>query len=268
VSHPLISVGELAERLGEVVLFDLRWSLTEPGQGKVAYAAGHIPGATFVDLDTDLSGSVGDGRHPLPTAAEFTRLLGELGAGSDDEIVVYDDQGGSVAARMWWMLRSIGHETARLLDGGLGAWIATGLPVTDDESIRRPPKHYPAVSGFTGVVTVEGLANRHLVDARAPERYRGDVEPVDPKAGHIPGAINMPSSGNLGADGRFLDREDLIERYRAAPENSIVSCGSGVTACQVALAMVVAGHPMPDLYVGSFSDWSRRDLPVATGDLP
>jgi thiosulfate/3-mercaptopyruvate sulfurtransferase len=169
---------------------------------------------------------------------------------------------------MWWMLRSIGHETARLLDGGLGAWIAAGLPVTDDESSRRPPTHYPAVPGFTGVVTADGLANRYLIDARAPERYRGDVEPVDPKAGHIPGAINMPSAGNLGPDGRFLGVEDLIERYRETPENCIVSCGSGVTACQVALTIVVAGHPMPDLYVGSFSDWSRRDLPVATGDLP
>ncbi|HSO50672.1 MAG TPA: rhodanese-like domain-containing protein, partial [Acidimicrobiia bacterium] len=180
MSHPLISVGGLSERLGEVVLFDLRWSLTEPGQGRVAYATGHIPGATFVDLETDLSGSSGDGRHPLPTATEFTRLLGALGAGPDDEIVVYDDQEGSVAARMWWMLRSIGHERVRLLDGGLGSWIAAGLPVTDDESGRRPPTHYPNVPGFSGVVTAHGLANRYLIDARAPERYRGDVEPVDP----------------------------------------------------------------------------------------
>ena len=221
-----------------------------------------------MDLETDLSGSAGDGRHPLPTATEFNRLLGALGAGPDDEIVVYDDQEGSVAARMWWMLRSIGHERVRLLDGGLGSWIAAGLPVTDDESGRRPPTHYPNVPGFSGVVTAHGLANRYLIDARAPERYRGDVEPVDPKACHIPGAINMPSAGNLGPDGRFLSVDALIERYQETPDNSIVSCGSGVTACQVALAMVVAGHPMPDLYAGSFSDWSRRDLPVATGDLP
>jgi thiosulfate/3-mercaptopyruvate sulfurtransferase len=221
----------------------------------------------FVDLETDLSGAQGDGRHPLPTAEAFTRTLGNLGAGPDDEIVVYDDMGGSVAARMWWMLRSIGHERSRLLDGGLGAWLDAGLPVTDDES-RRPSKNYTAVAGFTGVVTADGLAGRPLIDARAPERYRGEVEPVDPKAGHIPGAINMPAAENLGPHGRFLGLEDLIERYRETPGDSIVSCGSGVTACQVALALVVAGHPMPDLYIGSFSDWSRRDLPVATGDLP
>ena len=264
---PLISVGELIEQLHEVVIFDLRWSLTDPGRGRVAYAMGHIPGAVFVDLETDLSGTTGDGRHPLPTANDFTRLLGNLGAGPHDEIVVYDDMGGSVAARMWWMLRSIGHERSRLLDGGLGAWIAAGLPVTDDET-RRPSTDYPAVTGFTGVETADGLTDRHLIDARATERYRGDVEPVDPKAGHIPGAVNMPSSGNLGPEGLFLDRQVLVERYRKTPEDSIVSCGSGVTACHVALALVVAGHPMPDLYVGSFSDWSRRDLPVATGDLP
>jgi thiosulfate/3-mercaptopyruvate sulfurtransferase len=267
VSDPLISIGELADRLDEVVLFDLRWSLTDPGRGNAAYATGHIPGAVFVDLETDLSGPDGDGRHPLPTAEGFTRLLGNLGAGPNDEIVVYDDVGGSVAARMWWMLRSIGHEGSRLLDGGLGAWLDAGLPVTDDES-RRPSKNYPAAAGFTGVVTADELTDRQLIDARAPERYRGEIEPVDPKSGHIPGAVNMPAAGNLGPDGRFLGLEDLIERYRATPEDSIVSCGSGVTACQVALALMVAGHPMPDLYVGSFSDWSRRDLPVATGDLP
>ncbi|MDP9494853.1 MAG: sulfurtransferase [Actinomycetota bacterium] len=264
---PLISVGELSERLDEIVLFDMRWSLTEPHQGRGTYAAGHLPGAVFVDLEADLAASAGDGRHPLPSVDEFTRTLGVLGAGPDDEIVVYDDMGGSVAARMWWMLRSIGHEKSRVLDGGLGAWIDAGLPVTDDET-RRPSTEYPTVAGFTGVVTAEGLTGRHLIDARSPERYRGEVEPVDPKAGHIPGAINMPASGNLGPKGRFLDREGLADRYRETPDDTIVSCGSGVTACQVALALVAAGHPMPDVYIGSFSDWSRRVLPVATGDEP
>ncbi|MEX2251312.1 MAG: sulfurtransferase [Acidimicrobiia bacterium] len=267
MSDHLISTGELVEKLDEVALFDLRWSLTDPSQGRGAYATGHIPGAIFVDLDTDLTSPQGDGRHPLPSAAEFSRTLGRLGVGPSDEIVVYDDMGGAVAARMWWMLRSIGHEGSRLLDGGLGAWIDAGLPVIDDETYRGSGE-YPAVDGFTGVVNVDQLTGRHLIDARAPERYRGEVEPVDPKAGHIPGAVNMPLSGNLGPKGRFLDRLDLVNRYRDTPVDTIVSCGSGVSACQVALALVVAGHPMPDVYIGSFSDWSRRDLPVATGDLP
>lgn len=264
---PLISVGELVERLEEVALFDLRWSLTDPGHGREAYAAGHIPGAVFVDLDTDLTAAHGDGRHPLPSASDFTRTLGGLGAGPGDEIVVYDDTGGAVAARMWWMLRSIGHQQSRLLDGGLGAWIEAGLPVT--EEVGRPRStEYPAVQAFAGVVRAEDLAGRHLIDARAPERYRGEVEPVDPKAGHIPGAVNMPLTGNLGPEGRFLDRHDLVDRYSDIPVDTVVSCGSGVTACHAALALVVAGHVMPDVYIGSFSDWARRDLPVATGDLP
>lgn len=267
MSDPLISVGELAEKLNEVVLFDLRWSLTDPSHGRASYASGHIPGAVFVDLNTDLSATEGDGRHPLPEAEDFTRTLGALGASTTDEIVVYDDTGGSVAARMWWMLRSIGHERSRLLSGGLGAWLDAGLPVTDDDTLRRST-HYPPVTRFKGVVTFDGLTGRHLIDARSPERYRGEVEPVDPKAGHIPGAVNVPSSENLGPDGRFLDHADLVELYQETPEGTVVSCGSGVTACHVALAMVVAGHPLPDVYVGSFSDWSRRDLPVTTGDRP
>ena len=267
MSDPLISVGELADRLNEVVVFDLRWALTDPGVGRAAYTSGHIPGAVFVDLDSELCGSTGAGRHPLPAVEAFTRLLGDNGAGQGDEIIVYDDMGGSVAARMWWMLRSIGHERARVLDGGLGAWIEAGLPVTDDET-RRDSTYYPQAAGFTGVVDAEGLRDRHLIDARAPERYRGEIEPIDPKAGHIPGAVNIPSTENLAPNGRFLDRQVLHERYRGTPDDAIVSCGSGVTACHVALAMVISGRPMPDVYIGSFSDWSHRDLPVATGEAP
>lgn len=266
-TDPLISVGELADRLDEIVLFDLRWSLTDPKQGRAAYGAGHIPGAVFVDLDTDLSAPTGEGRHPLPTAAEFTRTLGRLGTGPEDEIVVYDDLGGSIAARLWWMLRSIGHERSRLLDGGLGAWIDSGLQVST-EAARPRSASYPEAADFTGVAGIDDLVGRPLIDARAPERYRGEVEPVDPKAGHIPGAVNMPTSGNLGPGGRFLDAGELAQRYRQTPEDTIVSCGSGVTACHAALALVIAGHVMPDVYIGSFSDWSRRDLPVVTGDRP
>lgn len=267
MASPLISVAELAHRLDDVVVFDLRWSLTDPGHGRAAYQDGHIPGAVFVDLDTDLSAPLGDGRHPLPAPAEFTHTLGRLGAGRGDEIVVYDELGGSIAARLWWMLRSIGHEDSRLLDGGIGAWIGAGLPVTQ-ELPGRPSTSYPEASSFNGVARIDDLAGRHLIDARAPERYRGEVEPVDPKAGHIPGAVNMPTSGNLSPMGTFLTPEELAELYQKTPDDAIVSCGSGVTACQAALAMVIAGRPMPDVYIGSFSDWSRRDRPVVTGDLP
>ncbi len=267
MAGPLISVEELANRLDDVVVFDLRWSLTDPNQGRVAYDQGHIPGAAFVDLDTDLSAPFGDGRHPLPTAGEFTRTLGLLGAGPESEIVVYDELGGSIAARMWWMLRSIGHEESRLLDGGIGAWITAGFPVTP-ELQKRPSTSYPEASSFSGVAAIDDLAGRLLIDARASDRYRGEVEPVDPKAGHIPGAINMPTSGNLSPAGHFLTPGELAKFYREIPDDAIVSCGSGVTACHSALAMVLAGHPMPDVYIGSFSDWSRRDLPVVTGDLP
>ena len=264
---PLISVEELASRLDEVVLCDLRWSLTNPHHGIEAYRAGHIPGAVFVDLDRDLAAPPGEGRHPLPPVADFVAVLGRLGIDRDDEVVVYDDAGGAVAARMWWMLRSIGHERVRLLDGGLAAWVEAGQPLSDDQALAAT-KAYPPVAGYQGVVDRADLEGRPLVDVRAPDRYRGEVEPIDPKAGHIPGAINIPFSGNLGDNGRFLSPDDLRPLYRPAPPDAIVSCGSGVNACHSALAMVLAGRPMPDVYIGSFSDWSRQDLPVSVGDHP
>ena len=266
-ADPLISVAELEDRLDEVVVCDLRWSLTDPNHGIAAYHAGHIPGAVFVDLDRDLAGPPGEGRHPLPAVEDFVALLGALGIDRDAEVVVYDDDGGAVAARMWWMLRSIGHESARLLDGGLAAWTEAGNPVSR-EPVSRPTTTYPQVQGFDGVVRREDLEGRPLIDARAPERYRGDVEPVDPKAGHIPGALNFPLAGNLGPDGRFLTPEELRLRYQDAPADTVVSCGSGINACHSALAMMLAGRSTPDIYIGSFSDWSRQDLPVSVGDSP
>jgi thiosulfate/3-mercaptopyruvate sulfurtransferase len=267
-ADPLISVEELDSRLDQVVLCDLRWSLTDPGHGIAAFDSGHIPGAVFVDLDRDLAGDPGkQGRHPLPPVTEFCELLGRLGIGPDTEVVVYDDAGGAVAARLWWMLLAIGHQRVRLLDGGLGAWVEAGRPLSRDPGSRSPVT-YPPATGFAGVAGIEDLEGRTVIDARAAERYRGEVEPVDPKAGHIPGAINIPFSGNLGADGRFLPDQALRRRYEAAPDEAIVSCGSGVNACHTALALVLAGHPIPDVYIGSFSEWSRRDLPVTVGDSP
>lgn len=264
---PLISVEQLDSRLDEVVLCDVRWSLTNPRHGVEAYRDGHIPGAIFVDLDRDLAAPKGEGRHPLPPVGDFVALLGRLGVARDDEVVVYDDAGGAVAARMWWMLRSIGHERARVLDGGLTAWKEAGKALSD-EQVSPTAKVYPAVERFDGVVGREDLEDRPLIDVRAADRYRGEVEPIDPKAGHIPGAINLPFSGNLDGHGRFLPDDELRLRYQSTPRDAVVSCGSGVNACHSALAMVLAGRPMPEVYIGSFSDWSRQDLPVSVGEAP
>ena len=265
--HPLISASELSRLLGEVKLFDLRWSLAAPAPGRETYEEGHIPGAVFVDLDHDLAAEKGDGRHPLPAADDFIATLGRLGLSPDDTVVVYDDQGGAVAARMWWMLESIGHPgEVSVLDGGLQEWIGHGFPI-DTGWVTPEPAAYPAVAGYTGVVRHDELQGRYVADLRSGERYRGETEPVDPKAGHIPGAVNVPLAGNLDG-GRFRASRELEELYRDFPDDGIVSCGSGVNACHGALALVIAGHPMPDVYIGSFSDWSRRDLPVATGPNP
>jgi thiosulfate/3-mercaptopyruvate sulfurtransferase len=264
--HPLISCDELAHRLDQVKVFDIRWALTDPKHGRDTYLTGHVPGAHFVDLDHDLSAPPGQGRHPLPEPNTWAATLGRLGVEPDNEVVVYDDMGGAVAARMWWMLRAIGHESARLLDGGFEKWLADGRPVEEGEALPTPTI-YPHPRGFEGVVEREGLGGRRLVDVRAPERYRGDTEPVDPKAGHIPGAVNMPISRNLKPDGTFRDPSALARLYEEISD-PVLSCGSGVNACHTALALVIAGHDMPDIYVGSFSEWSGLDLPVATGDRP
>ncbi|HSJ83577.1 MAG TPA: sulfurtransferase [Acidimicrobiia bacterium] len=267
MTSPLISAEELSRSLDEVQVFDLRWSLTDPDHGVRAYLEGHVPGAVFVDLDRDLAAASGDGRHPLPPVADFVATLGRLGVAPDSAVVVYDDVAGAVGARMWWMLNSIGHPgPARVLDGGLLAWIGAGLPL-DTGAVTPIPAKYPEVPGYTGAVGHDELEGRVVADARSPERYRGDVEPVDPKAGHIPGSVNYPLSRNLDG-GHFRSSRELADVYRAFPEDGVVSCGSGVNACHTALALVVAGRRLPDVYVGSFSDWSRRDLPVATGPNP
>jgi len=267
MTSPLISAGELSRSLDEVQVFDLRWSLTDPDHGVRAYQEGHVPGAVFVDLDRDLAAASGEGRHPLPPVAAFVATLGRLGIAPGSAVVVYDDMAGAVAARMWWMLKSIGHPgQARVLDGGLQAWVDAGLPL-DTGTVTPLPSAYPEVPGYTGVVGHDQLEGRVVADARSPERYRGDVEPVDPKAGHIPGAINYPLASNL-EDGLFRDSRELSDLYEAFPDDGVVSCGSGVNACHTALALVVAGRTLPDVYVGSFSDWSLRDLPVATGPNP
>ncbi len=228
--------------------------------------AGHVPGAVFVDLDHDLSGSGGPGRHPLPDIAEFAASLGRLGVGGDDEVVVYDDVSGTIAARLWWMLRSIGHGKVRLLDGGFTTWSNEGRPI-ERGPVDPTPAVYPAPEGFAGVVLIDHLDGRTILDARSGERYRGEFEPVDPKAGHIPGALSVPTDANLTSQGRFKSAEELDSQYRGFVD-PVISCGSGVSACHDALAMVAAGLPMPGIYIGSFSEWSRLDRPVTTGPEP
>ncbi len=264
--QPLISTTELAERLDEVVLNDIRWDLTDPNYGRHTYETGHVPGAVFVDLDTDLASESGPGRHPLPDPSGFAETLGRLGIGAADEVVVYDDMKNTVSARMWWMLRSIGHERVRVLDGGYQRWVDEGRPV-DTGNVTRNGTTYPKVE-FTGVATRHQLEDRPHIDARASARYRGEYEPIDPKAGHIPAAINIPATGNTAEDGRFLGSNDLLRRFERIGENTVVSCGSGVNACHNALAMVLAGLEMPEVYVGSFSEWSNLDLPISIGENP
>ncbi len=268
ILEPLIGVDDLAQRLDQVSLCDIRWDLTNPGIARSAYEKGHIPGAVFVDLDRDLASAPGlRGRHPLPDIADFAETLGRLRIGPESDVVVYDDVAGRYAARLWWMLLSIGHDRVRLLDGGYQAWREAGHDIAAGRE-NPTPTTYPTPDGYSGVVVHDQLDGRTVIDARSPERYRGDIEPVDPKAGHIPGAVNIPTTSNLRDDGRFRAPSDLATVYSGMPEDVVVSCGSGVTACHAALAMVVAGHRLPDVYVGSFSEWSRLDLGVSTGSNP
>jgi len=275
-TSPLISPEELAGRLGDASLrvADVRWYLGKPGRGREMYEAGHLPGAIFVDLDAVLAAHDGPGRHPLPSPADFARRLGELGIGDEHEVVAYDDAGGSVAARLWWMLDNLGHGVVRLLDGGYPTWVAAGLPI-DTEWPSYPRSTLNLSPSWGRVIDRDGLRTQlgsvTLLDARAGERYRGEVEPVDPLPGHIPTAVSAPSLGNLGPDGRLLPPETLLERYRAlgaTDGTAITSCGSGITACLNALAIRVAGLPDPILYPGSYSDWSSSGEPVATGPEP
>lgn len=267
---PLVDANELRALLDhpDVRVCDVRWYLDAPGRGRKEYATGHVPGAVFVDLDDDLSGDEGPGRHPLPGTPEFAETLGRLGITPDHRVVAYDSAAGAVAARMWWMLRSIGHRRAQVLDGGFREWAARGLPL--ETGIPSPaPATYPVPDAWTGVEDLEAVrarGGRPLVDARAPERYRGDVEPIDSRPGHIPGALNIPHGGNVDSTGRFHDPATLSGRFAKVPSRPIVYCGSGVTACSDILAMELAGRTDATLYVGSWSDWSSHpDLPADLG---
>lgn len=269
--HPLISTSELSAVLGrrELRIFDVRWYLADPEAGRIEYGDAHIPGAVFVDLERDLTGKSGPGRHPLPSPKDFTATLRRLGIDKDHRVVVYDASAGATAARMWWMLRSAGHEHVQVLDGGFVAWRAAGHP-TSTAIPKIKPGHFPTVSAWAGVVDANDVAawEGTVIDARAADRYSGEHEPIDSQAGHIPGAISRPFVDNLSEQNHTFDVKAIAERFRGI-EDAVVYCGSGVTACHDILALEIAGITGTKLYAGSWSDWSSNpQRPVAKGSEP
>jgi len=281
VASSLISAAELLSHLGgsEPRIVDARFDLSQPQAGKRMYLEGHVPGAVHLDLDDDLSGEAGrgNGRHPLPDMTEFAAKLGSLGIDNDSDIVVYDQSGSMYAARAWWLLRYAGQRRVRFLDGGLDAYLAAGGRLTDQ--VTPPPATtFELDVNEHLVMTAEELTTRlgepgfTLVDARSAERYRGDVEPLDDLAGHIPSAINLPFA--LGSEnGVLLSAERLADVYPVAElelaAEMVAYCGSGVSAAHLILSLEEAGITGIKLYPGSWSEWSSRPgMPVATGPGP
>jgi len=252
----------------EIVLIDAS------AGSKARYDEQHLTGALFADVNEDLA-NIGDfavgGRHPLPTAEQFSTVLQKLGITKESHVIVYDDKnGGNAAARLWWMLRAIGHEKVQVIDGGFQAAVKAGFPITNKVEVSKSVGKYEVsawalpLSTIDEVENVAQTADHIVIDVRDANRFAGLTEPIDTIAGHIPGATNIPFTENLAADGRFLPPHLLKEKYIAAlgeikPENVIVHCGSGITACHTLLAMDYAGLSIPKLYVGSWSEWSRNN---------
>ncbi|MGZ5085460.1 MAG: sulfurtransferase [Usitatibacter sp.] len=275
---PLVSPEELSRAPRTYRLIDAR-------PGPAAYAAGHLAGAVHADLNRDLSDALAPGfdaarggRHPLPAPERFARTLGAWGIAQDAPVAIYDDQGGAnAAARAWWMLRALGHERAFVVDGGFAAAVAAGFEVTTEVPVFAPVVRTAPATWTRPTVSIEDVArlvgarDRALLDVRSRERFRGDSETLDPVAGHVPGAVNLPYAENLGANGRFKPADELRAMYTqllagAPPERLIVQCGSGVTACHTLLALEAAGLLGSALYVGSWSEWCRSGRPQARGD--
>lgn len=279
----LISPERLYERLSEpgLVILDCRFALEDTDYGQRSYANGHIAGARFADLDKDLSGEMVKqvtGRHPLPNPERLAERLQAWGVNADSEIILYDDGPGAFAAHAWWLLAWLGkREGVYLLDGGLKAWHAAGLPLSLDAPIHERGTFVGTPDGAVVVDAQSILARLNtteqtLIDARAPARFRGEVEPIDPVAGHIPGARCAVFTDNLGADGKFLPEDQLKARFEKilgdrTPATLVAYCGSGVTACHNLFALCLAGYPLAPLYAGSWSEWiTDPQRPVATGD--
>jgi len=277
----LVDAEALKARLGTAGLrvFDCRCSPTDPEAGTRAYREGHLPGARHADLDRVLSSPPGSttGRHPLPDRGALAKWLAEEGVGADTCIVAYDDAGGAFAARLWWLARWLGHPAAAVLDGGLRAWKAAGGTLEQGEVGPPRPARFPVRGPLVETLEaaqvleiVNGRRAGRLVDARASGRYRGEADPIDTVAGHIPGAANLPFAGNIGADGCFRSPAELRRRFAAVlerPGEAVHYCGSGVTACHNMLAMEQAGLAGSRLYPGSWSEWIRDpERPISRGD--
>jgi thiosulfate/3-mercaptopyruvate sulfurtransferase len=278
----LISTDELARQLSDpaLVLVDCRHNLSDVDAGQRAYGASHLPGARFMHMDRDLSGerTGSNGRHPLPDVAALSGSLSRAGIDASKQVVAYDQNNGMWASRLWWLLHWLGHDAAAVLDGGIDKWIAEGRPTTADPPSVRAARFVamtlqPVVSSADILLNLSNHSSNPLtiIDARTPERFRGDIEPLDPVAGHIPGAINRPYGANLTPQQTFKPAELLRAEFEAqlggAPLSSVVhQCGSGVTACHNMLAMAVAGLPGSRLYPGSWSEWvADPTRPVARG---
>ncbi len=276
MTEDLITTAWLAEHLNDpyVRIVDCRWVLGESGEGRRRYEAGHIPGAVHLDIDTDLSAKEGPGRHPLPNRRDFERTMARIGVSRDIHVIAYDEGTGSPAPRLWWLIRIFGHDKVSVLDGGLKLWQGEGRPVTTEiPSFREGTftgrtRHVSLVDKNT-VDRLRDDPNVLLIDARAPERYRGEVEPIDARPGHIPGAENFPFTKAIDpASGRFLPPERLREEFEkigvGTAKTLICYCGSGVTACTNLLALRRAGFDAK-LYEGSWSEWSKDpELPVSS----
>lgn len=276
----LIDVHTLAGLLDtpQLCLLDTRFSLDHPQQGRFDFAAGHIPGARYLHLDDDLSARVvpgTTGRHPLPAPGVLQARLQRAGLNNADQVVVYDDGAGLFAARLWWLLRWLGHTQVKVLDGGLQAWIQAGLPISQETPRPIAEGNFSGQPDNSKLIEAAEIMQRlddpamQLLDARDPARFRGEVEPLDPVAGHIPGAVNLPCADNVGADGHWLSPQQLAERFAPlsrSEQERVVYCGSGVTACHTILAAIEAGLPEPRLYAGSWSEWiTDPQRPVARG---
>jgi thiosulfate/3-mercaptopyruvate sulfurtransferase len=283
INRTLISAESLNALIGDarLCLFDCRFDLARPDDGRARYEDGHLPGAIYADLNRDLSRAPtpGSGRHPLPTPEAFEARLCSWGVNRDSQIVAYDDTNGMYAARLWWMMRWLGHAAVAVLDGGLRRWAQIGLPVTDQVPRPRRGNFQARVQRALAVDASEvrpaaSDPQRRVLDARAAERYRGEVEPIDAVAGHIPGARNHPFGLSLDAEGLFLAPETLRTRFASSldgvpADGAIAMCGSGVTACHLLLALEHAGLPGARLYPGSWSEWSSDpSRPVRTGPAP